>query len=195
MSSPWRFPCWLAHEATGPSSPPHTVALSPNPYCYLPPRSRALLVPAWFDSALLYAVGRVRLEMWLSVLGASTVLAAAVVGSAWGLTGVAIGMLLRSLLMWPLLMVVSCKITGQRVLPLMAKVVGIWAAAALASALAALTGHLTNPIAAVVLGGCLAAVAFLGAALVLARDDLKYLISSLRLLRGRTATGSLPETD
>ncbi len=132
--------------------------------------SRVLLVPAWFDSALLYAVGRVRIEMWLSVLGAVTVLLAAVLGSSWGLTGVAIGMLVRSLLMWPLLMVVSCRITRQPITPVMVKVVSIWVAAGLAGGLAALTGHfLASPVAAIGLGGCVAAIAFLGAALLLAR--------------------------
>jgi O-antigen/teichoic acid export membrane protein len=150
--------------------------------------SRVLLVPLWFDSALLYAIGRVRLEFALSGAGAVTLVLAVVVGSFWGLEGVAFGLVGRSLVMWPLRMVVSCRLVDRPVLPVAAATVRIWAAAAVSGGVAWVVAQQTaSQIAAVVSGSLFGLVTFMAAAWLLARNDFVYLVGTVRHVRLRRA--------
>lgn len=143
--------------------------------------SRGLLVPSWFDSALLYAVGRVRTEMWLAGAGAVTLVVAVVAGSSHGLTGVAVALVARSLLLLPLRMVVSCRITEQPIAPLAAVVMRTWAAAGVAGGCALLAASRTESLVlAVVVGSGIGVGSFLGAASLLARGELTYLLDTAR---------------
>jgi O-antigen/teichoic acid export membrane protein len=144
--------------------------------------SRGLLVPAWFDSALLYAIGRVRDEFWLCTLGAVSVVVAVTFGAFWGLTGVAVALVARSLLLWPVRMVVSCRLTGQPVLPLAMAVLRIWLAAGLSGCATLLAVQsVSSQVLAIALGFAVGTVAFVGAAALLAREDLAYLLGSARI--------------
>jgi PST family polysaccharide transporter len=148
--------------------------------------SRAIVVPCWFDSALLYAVGRVRTELWMALLGAASLVLAVVVGAFWGLVGVALAMVFRSVVLWPVRLVVSCRVTGQSPLLLAWTTVRIWLAAGVAG-LAALevAGLVPSTVGGLVAGSAAGAAAFLAVGALLTRREMGYALVLLRSLSHR----------
>jgi O-antigen/teichoic acid export membrane protein len=59
---------------------------------------------AAFDRDVLIGVGRVRLELMIALIGTAANLVAFVIGAQWGITGVAIALVIRAYLIWPVRM-------------------------------------------------------------------------------------------
>ena len=67
---------------------------------------------ASFDRSALIAVGRVRLELAIAVSGALAAVVAFVVGAQWGINGVAIAIVVRAYLFWPVRMLALRAVIG-----------------------------------------------------------------------------------
>jgi O-antigen/teichoic acid export membrane protein len=68
---------------------------------------------ASFDRSALIAVGRVRLELVIAVSSSLAAVAAFIIGAHWGIVGVAIAIVVRAYLFWPVRMLALRAATGM----------------------------------------------------------------------------------
>lgn len=96
--------------------------------------AEAIRVPIWFDKSLMYALARPGVELGLTVIDTAVLVVVVIVGTFWGIDWVAAGLVVRAMLAWPLRLVVSCRLTGQRPGPFASRLLRIWLAAAIGAA-------------------------------------------------------------
>jgi len=101
--------------------------------------SGAVAAVSYFDRGLLLALGRAGTELLLTAAVTGSSLLVALLTAPFGLTTLAVALVLRAYLMWPVRLLTQQRITGVRMLPVLRPVVRVWIAAGIPAALAGVT--------------------------------------------------------
>lgn len=173
------------------------VALGPGWSAVVTPL-RLLCIGGMFTAAnftapwVFQALDRTRALLWMSVVTKSIVVVAILVGSVWGMNGVALGCSLGTAVTWPIGLLWVSRTTGVRVRPLFRNasllIVGYAVCAAVASLVVSRAG-ITGPLAQLAAGGA-AYVAAVGALMALPawrRSVLAMLRTARSSVRRRSA--------
>jgi hypothetical protein len=92
-------------------------------------------------------------------------------------------MVVRSVVLWPVRLVVSCRVTGQSPLLLASTTVRIWVAAGVAGVAAlGVAGLVPSTVGGLAAGSAAGAAAFLAVGALLARREMGYALALLRSL-------------
>lgn len=148
--------------------------------------AEAIRVPTWFDRSLMYALGRPGLELRLSAMDAVLLISAVLIGSRWGLIGVGVGLIARSLTMWVVRGITSCKVAKLPARRLILREIRIWTAAVPAGIAALLTRQLTGDwpdVGQLLVGFAAGGAVYLAMSALLCRPDLRYALVTMARLR------------